>query len=127
MKHIRYLVYRGRGLVKQALVWDKETIHFQYAKEQGIEMYQVVSLGYIGFDKGKWICYEHYQMTLSPFSYRDKKLAMDTFLQTYQEKDNRAVQQELTQTYQAEKDLLKQALKSEISQLWTRLVRGGRE
>jgi len=127
MKHIRYLVYRGRGQVKQALVWDDEIIHFQYAKEQGIEKYQMTSLGYIGFDKGKWICYEHYQMTSSPFSYRDRKLAMNTFLRTYQGRDNPSVQQELAKTYQAEKDLLKQVLKSEMGQLWARLVRGGRE
>ena len=89
------------------MFWVENIIHTTYAIENGIKPQQLTSLGYIGFHKGKWVLYEHYQLDERNISneWREKKL-IRTKLSDFSESHDRKLQQLLEITYQKEKNLL---------------------
>ena len=107
LTHLRYLVYKDEQNQKKVLFQVENIIHATYAIENGIKPQQLTSLGYIGFHKGKWVLYEHYQLDERNISneWREKKL-IRTKLSDFSEIHDRKLQQLLEITYQKEKNLL---------------------
>lgn len=112
LTHLRYIVYLDQEQQKKVAFWTESTIHAVYANENGIKPQQLTSVGYVGFHKGKWVLYEHYQLDGKGFleERKEKKLIREE-LSRFPEIHDKALQQKLENTYQKEKNLLTCAAK----------------
>lgn len=105
LTHLRYIVYQDTA--KKVVFWTENVIHAAYGRENGITPQQMTSLGYIGFHKGKWVLYEHYQLDGKGFlDERKEKKLIQAELSHFPEIHDKTLQQKLENTYQKEKNLL---------------------
>ena len=106
LTHLRYIVYKDQQNQKNAVFWNEALNHPVYANQNRIKPQQMTSLGYIGYHKGKWVIYEHYQLDETGFlnERNEKKFILTEFLK-FPEINNKKLQSELEITYQREKNI----------------------
>ena len=106
LTHLRYIVYLDEQNKKQISLWTNAIVHASYARQNNIPPYKMTSLGYIGFHRGKWIIYEHYQLDGSNiFSEKREKILVQNELASFSEIHSEKLKKELEITYRQEKNL----------------------
>ena len=107
LTHLRYVVYKDQNNTKKVVFWTAPLNHPTFANGNSISPQQITSLGYIGFNRGNWLIYEHYQLDDTGYiNERNEKKYIWSEFSKFPERNNKKLQSELESTYQQEKHLL---------------------